>query len=245
MVLSGINKMNPDNTKLSDCHNYVTDSTDPNAVKCCVCGKVCTWHPNENLNEQKQPEPTQTTPEDIKTQPEPPQDETNQNDSESSHIRQKEFEFYRVWRNMSPLLKIQSDESLIAAGIEEWMIEIIKLENQNAFAEKFKVNKDTLTIWNKELDEDQFEDRFAWAKHLTKNMLMALYRSALKKASAEQIKIWFQLVENWVPVTETKIEDSRETTKTRNNLYEIMEKWSNDEANKGNSDGGIAGNASA
>ena len=39
--------MNPDKTKLSDCHNFVTDSTNPAQIRYCCCGQICTWHSGE------------------------------------------------------------------------------------------------------------------------------------------------------------------------------------------------------
>lgn len=233
--------MNPDNTKLSDCHNYVTDSTDPNAIKCCACGQVCTWHPPENPSEQKPPEPTQTTPEDVKTQPEPPQgqkDEEIRTDSDFKPILQKKFEMYKVWKSAAPIFKVQSDESLMNAGFDDWQIELMRIKTQKEFAENFEVDQDTLTLWNEKLPSNS--EPPDWAKDMNSNVIASLYRGILKKGDADKVKIWLQYVIGWVPKTETKIEDSRETTKLRNKLSDIMEKWSDDETDKGNGDGSVA-----
>ena len=242
--------MNPDNTKISDCHNYVTDSTNPDEIRCCCCGQVCTWHVPDGKEQPPVPvlaipisETIETTTPEVKTPPVPTEGQVIEEigkDLDFQPDHKREFEYYTSWRSLPPLATNQSDETLVAMGIEPWMIEIMKIKTQKEFAEKYGISENTLSTWNKQLDKADFDSRFGWAKHLSRNAIMALYRSLLKKGSADQIKIWFQLVEGWIPKTETKIEDSRETTKLRNKLSDIMEEWTDDKTDEGISDGGTA-----
>lgn len=236
--------MNPDNTKLSDCHNFVTDSTNPAEIKCCCCGQICTWHPGEPAVPATLRPPTKTvqaTAPELKTPETVASGKPTLTQTDFQPRNKREFEYYKSWRMASPLASNQSDETLVNMGFDAEAIEILKIRNQKEFAEKFGVHEMTLSDWNKIIDENKAEDRFDWAKKLSKNMLMAMYRSALKKGGADQIMTWFRIVEDWTPKTETKIEDSRETTRVRNKLYEIMEEWTDDQTDQKASDGNASG----
>jgi hypothetical protein len=82
---------------------------------------------------------------------------------------------------------------------DEIAIELLQLKTQKDFAAKYDV-KDlgTLTDWNKRIENDGLLDGMnSWARKLTPNVLLALYKTATKEGKAKEVKAWFELVENF------------------------------------------------
>lgn len=216
------------------CHQVEVTPHNLGGFYCTACGNWVNEDGTQVKAEEKPAEEDESTIDETKMQENQFSDQTNPiidnkaekqaNNPIESHFvpdLKREFELYNIWKNMPPLAKNQSDEVLISNGVPEFMIEVMRIKTQKEFASIYGLNEATLVDWNKKIEENNI-DQFSWAKHLSKNMLMALYRSGLKKGSADQIKAWFQIVEGWIPKTESKIEDTRETTLLREELSEIL-----------------------
>ena len=81
---------------------------------------------------------------------------------------------------------------------DEMIISLMDIKTQGAFAKQYGVDEDTLTNWNKKLaQEDGMDDLRMWAKKMSKNVALALYNNAIRKGYAPEVKLWFQLVEQW------------------------------------------------
>ncbi len=132
-----------------------------------------------------------------------------QNDSENG-ILTDVYEVYCAWKALPPFFKKPPvprgakeapavDEYLDRSGIDDpFIIELSKLTTQKAFAEKYKVSEDTLSLWNKTQGvRDSLVEIRGWSRHLSKNVLFSLYNRAMKDGSAFEVKLFFQLVEKW------------------------------------------------
>lgn len=76
---------------------------------------------------------------------------------------------------------------------------IMSVTTQKAFAELVGVEEPVISKWKRELlkDTDSFKETKAFMRRLTKNVLGALYKMAIKEADAARVKLWAQLVESW------------------------------------------------
>lgn len=77
----------------------------------------------------------------------------------------------------------------------------MRCSNFTQFASTYKVSRDTLTDWYKELknDPDVLNGYTSEYRSLTKAVIMALYVQALKHGDAERTKTWMTFVEGWTP----------------------------------------------
>lgn len=121
-----------------------------------------------------------------------------------------EFITYRTWRSLPAILRGMDTEALAKSGFEDPdIIDLLSIRTQGQFAERFKMNPNTLSVWNKYLDEngDRFKEANVWASKLVKEVIAATYRAATlrdPKANADR-KLFLQLA-GWVEKTEQKHE---------------------------------------
>lgn len=231
--------MDPDNEKLSDCHNAPTDSRDIDNIKCTICGAVCSWHVPQSaesgaINEQLPTSGTENATQPIVEDSKPNEPDKNPTKSDFKPILQKEFEIYRIWKSTPVMFKVQSDETLISWGLDELQIQLMRIRDQKEFAEKYGVCEDTLTDWNVEIEASENKPP-AWAMKMNSNIISALYRGAMKKGDADKIKLWLQYIMGWKPESGITVEDSRETTRMRQELDQILGKISEGEDDSGDS----------
>ena len=113
--------------------------------------------------------------------------------------RKNEFELYIAWKSLPTFLRGQPEPVLKKMGIDDDMtLELLKIRTQTEFAARFVI-KDlgTLTDWNKRIeDEGLLNDIYGWARKLTPNVVLALYKNATKNGKAKEVKAWFDLIEN-------------------------------------------------
>lgn len=119
------------------------------------------------------------------------------------------YETYILWRSLPAFFKNPPidkkgnrptpQEFCETIGIDEpAILDLVTIRSQQEFSERFDVNKDTLTRWNKTIaGRNTLNDLRAWATSLSKNVLMALYNNAVRKGMSFEAKLWFQLVEYW------------------------------------------------
>ena len=115
--------------------------------------------------------------------------------------KEQEFEMYVLWKSLPAILRGQEPRIYEQLKItDELVLQLLEIKNQTQFAKKFDV-KDlaTLTDWNKKIEEHDLlkNKRKEWAKRLTSNIVLALYKKALIEGDAARIKLWYQLVEDW------------------------------------------------
>jgi len=94
----------------------------------------------------------------------------------------------------------------LALPREERMI-LFKGHTDAFFSRKYKVNKSTLTEWKKK--EELWKLRNSHLKILkqyTIDVLRGLRNKAIQKGDAAEVKLWMQLIEEWVEKEKLKVE---------------------------------------
>lgn len=117
------------------------------------------------------------------------------------------YETFKVWESMpaiaKKLIRDSADEKKLAGeGLTDDDLQIFALaniRNRQEFSEQFGVDPDTLTAWGKKLyaSDDYLDGIKTWAKRLSKNVVMALYKNAAKKGGSFEAKLWFQNIDGW------------------------------------------------
>lgn len=120
------------------------------------------------------------------------------------------YELYCLWKSLPPFLKCpprrkgqKEDPDVRAyamdAGIDDPVtLDLLEIKTQGEFAQRYGIHQDTCTDWNKTQGvRDNLQDIRKWARQLTRNVLMSLYQTAMKKGFATEVKLWFQLIEKW------------------------------------------------
>jgi hypothetical protein len=125
----------------------------------------------------------------------------NPNEKRNTGVyRKQDFAAYVTWKSLPTFLRGQPEAVLRKMGIDdELAIELLQLKTQKDFAAKYDV-KDlgTLTDWNKRIENDGLlEHTNTWARKLTPNVVLALYKNATKNGKAKEVKTWFELIENY------------------------------------------------
>jgi len=114
--------------------------------------------------------------------------------------KMQDFQTYVMWRSLPGILKGKSISEMNALGIDDPItVELLTLKNQTEFATKYKVAQETLSDWNKKIEEDNLiKDSIGfWLKKLTPNVMISIYRQIMKQGNAAEVKLWLQFVEQW------------------------------------------------
>lgn len=110
----------------------------------------------------------------------------------------QDFESYAMWKSMPSILRGQPKQVLEKFGIDdELAISLLEIKTQTEFARRFNI-KDltTLTDWNKKLEKEGLIPGInAWARKLTPNVLLSLYKTITKDGKASEVKAWYEIVE--------------------------------------------------
>ena len=111
----------------------------------------------------------------------------------------QDFESYAMWKAMPSILRGQPRQVLEKFGIDdEVAIGLLEIKTQTEFAKRFDIKDlSTLTDWNKKIEKEGLVPGInAWARKLTPNVLMALYKTITKSGKAAEVKAWYEIVEN-------------------------------------------------
>lgn len=113
--------------------------------------------------------------------------ENNQEDIHAYDVRKEaEYKQFALWLSLPSLIKGKGTEEVKMrkqAGFDDPdILELLELETMQEVAKFLDVDKDTLTRWRKKLKASPvFEDIKLWVAGLTKNVVLATYRSAMSK----------------------------------------------------------------
>lgn len=123
----------------------------------------------------------------------------------------KTYEEYGIWKSLPSVMRRLSDEELEDKfGIEDKVVRaLLRIKNQTQFAEEYKVNKDTLTIWNKKLEGTSAMYWIRkWAKGMIKNVMLAGYQNATSKSGTAFMdrQLLLKTVDNFEETTVVKVE---------------------------------------
>jgi hypothetical protein len=105
--------------------------------------------------------------------------------------------------------------------------ELRKPNTQVELSKHFRVGQDTLSEWKKRTGfwEEVAKQRKEWSKEKTSDIIYALYKRIIETGNAAEVKLWFQLIENWSERFRTSIEEENPLTKlTDRELAELIKK---------------------
>lgn len=115
-------------------------------------------------------------------------------------LRLKEFyEIYKVWKTLPPMWKGMTAENLekMYSVDDPYIVDLLQIKNQSQFAERFKMSIETLTDWNRRMDDegiDYLDEIRKWADKLTKNVVMAHYNKLIRKFDPVSGDIWYKTI---------------------------------------------------
>lgn len=110
----------------------------------------------------------------------------------------QEFNTFLLWKSLPSLLRDFNYTELEKLGFQDPVVmELLRIRWQKDFAERFKVDEATLSLWNEKIEKEDLLDYKGWAKGLSRNVLLALYRKAVKEGTAAEAKLFLQVVEDW------------------------------------------------
>jgi len=110
----------------------------------------------------------------------------------------QDFESYAMWKSMPSVLRGQSRQTLEKFGIEdEVAFSLLEIKSQTEFAKRFGIKDPaTLTDWNKIIEKEGLIPGInSWARKLTPNVLLSLYKTITKEGKASEVKAWYEIVE--------------------------------------------------
>ena len=87
-------------------------------------------------------------------------------------------------------------------------------KTQIEFSKKFGVGQDTLSEWKqrKGFVESVKKKRYEWGRERTPEVIQALFKRISKTGGAPEVKLWFQIIEEW---SEKITTDSKEENPLR------------------------------
>lgn len=113
--------------------------------------------------------------------------------------RKQDFNSYVLWKSLPSFLKGQPKAMVEKFGItDEIAVELLQIKTQGEFATKFGIkDPGTLTDWNKRIEKEGLLTSVnSWARSLTPNVVLALYKNASKHGKAQEVRAWFEIIEN-------------------------------------------------
>lgn len=124
------------------------------------------------------------------------------------------FLLYALWRSlpMGTLKNMTPEEIVENLGLADpRAIEIASIRTQKEFSERYGLSQMTLVQWNVKIDKlNPLGEARSWARHLAKNMLMAVYNHGIKKGNPLTMKLFFQIANEWEEKSTVKVEDKRD-----------------------------------
>ena len=132
-----------------------------------------------------------------------PKKKRNNNPRVDTPRLDREFKTYVLWKSLPPLLKNEIEkrpEIYKNTGFGDNIVieQLLKIRTQRDFAKTFNLAEDTLSEWNKTIDKrDLLADYRNWAKHLTQNLLMAMYNKGVKYGDPYRVELWLKAIHGW------------------------------------------------
>lgn len=125
-------------------------------------------------------------------------DDETLNTRRSGVYKKQDFDSYILWKSLPSILRGQPKQILEKFGIDdEIAISLLEIKTQAEFAKRFEI-KDPVTLsdWNKRIEKDGLIPSInAWARKLTPNVTLSLYKAITKNGKAGDVKAWYEIVE--------------------------------------------------
>ena len=77
--------------------------------------------------------------------------------------------------------------------------ELREPKTQVELSKKFRVGEDTLSSWKKQRGfwDEVAKKRKEWSREKTSDVIYALYKRIMETGNSAEVKLWFQLMEDW------------------------------------------------
>lgn len=112
--------------------------------------------------------------------------------------KKQDFKTFVLWRSLPSLLRDLNYTELEKLGFQDPLVmELLRIRWQKDFAERFNVDEGTLSEWNDKIEAENLIEYKGWAKDLSRNVILSLYRAILKEGKAPEVKLFLQVVEGW------------------------------------------------
>ncbi len=132
--------------------------------------------------------------------------------------KKKIYDLYILWLALPPMFSEKGEIGFDALGIkDDFVRELCYIKTKKAFAEKYGINKDTITAWDKRIDinEPLLVERRKWLSRVLGNVLGAVYRKVLIDGDASKAKFLAQyageFTEEFRGIDSDKVTDIRIT----------------------------------
>ena len=112
--------------------------------------------------------------------------------------KKQDFDSYVLWKSLPSVLRGQPRQMLEKFGIDdEIAIDLLEIKTQAEFARRFNIKDQvTLSDWNKRIEKDGLIQNInSWARKLTPNVTLSLYKAITKNGKASEVKAWYEIVE--------------------------------------------------
>lgn len=112
--------------------------------------------------------------------------------------KKQDFDSYVLWKSLPSVLRGQPRQMLEKFGIDdEIAIDLLEIKTQAEFARRFNIKDQvTLSDWNKRIEKDGLIPSInSWARKLTPNVTLSLYKAITKNGKASEVKAWYEIVE--------------------------------------------------
>lgn len=111
--------------------------------------------------------------------------------------KQREFDAFSFWMALPATLFRATEDQLQKLGIvDDQVLGLLRLKTQGDFARAFALHEGTLSEWKTKLAETGNMDEIRrWARQLTKNVVGALYRTAVATGKKQEVQLWLEVVE--------------------------------------------------
>lgn len=165
---------------------------------------------------------------------------SSQNESEFKPVKPKEYRLFLIWKSLPLEFTQKGRQHLLDLGVDdEELLELADIKTKKDFYEKYDLNKDTLTKWDKAKPPVEYSDIDwrVWARHLTRRVVGYLFEGIQKDMDANRIKLWMQMVDGFVEESKITENVSKETLSNVRELVGAVNKAHDERSKKSSSEG--------
>ena len=116
-------------------------------------------------------------------------------------------EKYAQWLAFPAFLRGLNDSQIVSMGIDASDADpLLMIKTKTDFAKVLKISRRQLYFYekDKEFKEKVKEFEREWSSNRTPNVILSLYRGALKHGDAARVKLWLQLFRGFTDKIENK-----------------------------------------
>ena len=136
-----------------------------------------------------------------------------QTNSEFKPKKEREYRLYLIWKNMSRPMKELGIPYLDQMGIQnEDIRELAGITTQTAFSQKYGVDQDTLTFWNKQTPPKEYEQISwkNWLKEMEPEIVRLVTTGLAERKDPASAKFLMELNGSYTQKSEVKIDGTQE-----------------------------------